>query len=128
MSNEEGVVNKIVLWHPESDCYMYCHSPDERDVILEDGGGAISDVSDQQDHIDRAALQLGPWQIDANEKQDTELVVQGGTIETTEGTLIITSDLNVEIPAHIYEAHKVEIDGLEGEAGGPGNINPLTGV
>lgn len=141
----QGLKNKFVLHHPESDSYMYAHSEDERDVLLADG--LVEDVTGIKDHEDKAELQLGPWKIDANEEADTRLVMASGEIHTSEGVLIITNDAMVEIPQHIYQAHKGEIDGLEeeanrrfgqphyghhedleDEAGGPGNINPVSGV
>lgn len=118
--------NKFVLFHPESSSYMYAHSEDEKEVLCADG--EVLDVTGNRDHEDNAALQLGPWRADANEVTDTNLVLSSGSIETTEGTLIITNDAMVEIPAHIYEKYADEIDQLEGEGGGPGNINPISGV
>lgn len=106
--------NKYVLFHPGSDQYMYAYSEDERDILMQDG--TLVDVTGGADHCDRATLQLGEWTPDANEQADTAAVIAGGSIETTEGTLIISADSGmVEIPQAIYQQHQEELDQLAAE-------------
>lgn len=82
-----GIKSQFVLWHPESDQYMYAHSQDECDILC--GSGELCDVTGDEAHCAHAEAQLGPWQIDANEQQDEELVLASGSIATTEGEILI---------------------------------------
>jgi hypothetical protein len=57
----------FILYHPESETYMYAHNEDERDMLLADSE-EITDVTGQQHHVLLAAAQLGPFDPDARDR------------------------------------------------------------
>jgi hypothetical protein len=82
----------FILYHPESETYMYAHNEDERDMLIASGDGELTDVTGQHHHTMLAEAQLGPFNPDARE------------IAFTEPSFIVGNEANTAIVDEIGRA------------------------
>lgn len=64
-------MSKHILYHSPTGTYMYAHSEDERDALIDSfNGDKVFDVTEQAAHVRLAELQLGAFDPDANSRSN----------------------------------------------------------